>query len=186
MPDDWREQIEEEAPRGTPGRGAIDLQTTESINQLYRDAWSRFATGVTVITTVETGGDVHGMTASSVTSVSLEPPLVLVVIAEERLTHGLIESTGRFGMSILESGQTDIAKHFATPPESRGEIGSRHLTTLSGTPVIANAIAAMDCRVTAAHEAGDHTVFIGEIEEIAVGEGEPLVWFQRQFGGFTR
>ena len=168
-----------------PGQRASELQTTESINELYRDAWSRFATGVTVITTLEPGGEVHGMTASSVTSVSLDPPLVLVVVAEERQSHGLIETTGRFGMSILETGQTDIAKHFATPPESRGDINARYISTLSGTPVIANAIAAMDCRVTAAHEAGDHTVFIGEVESIAVGAGEPLVWFQRQFGGFA-
>ncbi len=162
------------------------MQTIESINELYRDAWSRFATGVTVITTVEPGGAVHGMTASSVASVSLDPPLVLVVIGEERQSHGLIEATGRFGMSILDTGQADIAKHFATPPESRGKIEARHITTLSGTPVVANAIAVMDCRVTAAHEAGDHTVFIGEVESITVGAGEPLVWFQRQFGGFTR
>ncbi|MBT3555648.1 MAG: flavin reductase family protein, partial [Chloroflexi bacterium] len=60
---------------------------------MYRDAWSRFATGVTVITTVEPSGAVHGMTASSVTSVSLDPPLVLAVIGESRQTHALIEST---------------------------------------------------------------------------------------------
>ena len=92
------------------------MQTAESINQLYRDAWSKFATGVTVITTLEPSGSVHGMTASSVTSVSLDPPLMLVVIGEERQSHGLIETTGRFGMSILEVGQADIAKHFAIPP----------------------------------------------------------------------
>ena len=161
------------------------MQTAESINELYRDAWSKFATGVTVITTLEPGGAVHGMTASSVASVSLDPPLVLVVIGEERQTHGLIESTGRFGMSILDTGQTDIAKHFAAPPETRGDIDSGHITTLSETPVVAGAIAAMSCRVSAAHKAGDHTVFIGEVESIAVGKGEPLVWFQRQFGGFA-
>lgn len=152
---------------------------------MYRDAWSRFATGVTVITTVEPGGEVHGMTASSVTSVSLDPPLVLVVIGEDRQTHGLIKSTGRFGMSILDAEQTDIAKYFATPPESRGEIDSTHITKLSGTPVIAGAIAAMDCKVSAAYTAGDHTVFIGEVEAIEIGDGDPLVWFQRQFGGFA-
>lgn len=152
---------------------------------MYRDAWSRFATGVTVITTVEPDGAVHGMTASSVTSVSLDPPLVLVVIGETRQTHGLIESTGRFGLSILDGAQTDIAKHFATPPESRGETDPNTMTRLSGTPVVSNAIAAMDCKVAAAHKAGDHTVFIGEVESIEVGEGDPLVWFQRQFGGFT-
>ena len=98
------------------------MQTAESINQLYRDAWSKFATGVTVITTVEPSGSVHGMTASSVTSVSLDPPLMLIVIGEERQSHELIETTGRFGMSILEVGQADIAKHFAIPPESRGSL----------------------------------------------------------------
>ena len=168
---------------------ARELQTTGSINELYRDAWSRFATGVTVITTVEPGGTVHGMTASSVASVSLDPPLVLVVIGEERQSHGLISSTGRFGLSILDSSQTEIAKHFATPPETRGETDPEHIAALSDempdTPVIANAIAAMGCRVTAAHQAGDHTVFIGEVELIRVGEGDPLVWFQRQFGGFA-
>ncbi|NQW21155.1 MAG: flavin reductase family protein [Chloroflexi bacterium] len=161
------------------------MQTAESVGEMYRDAWSRFATGVTVITTVEPGGAVHGMTASSVTSVSLDPPLVLAVIDESRQSHGLIESTGRFGMSILDSSQTDIAKHFATPPESRGNLHSKHITHLSGTPVIANALAAMDCKVTAAHKAGDHTVFIGEVESIEIGDGDPLVWFQRQFGRFT-
>ncbi len=161
------------------------MQTAESIGEMYRDAWSRFATGVTVITTIEPGGAVHGMTASSVTSVSLDPPLVLVVIGEERQTHGLIESTGRFGMSILDSGQTDIAKHFATPPEVRGELDSQHIGKLAGSPVIKQAIAAMDCKVSAAYKAGDHTLFIGEVEAIQVGQGDPLVWFQRQFGGFT-
>ncbi|HIF72105.1 MAG TPA: flavin reductase [Dehalococcoidia bacterium] len=171
--------------RSTSGLGTTDLQTAESIGEMYRDAWSRFATGVTVITTIEPGGAVHGMTASSVTSVSLDPPLVLVVIGEERQTHGLIESTGRFGMSILDSGQTDIAKHFATPPEVRGELDSQHIGKLAGSPVIKQAIAAMDCKVSAAYKVGDHTLFIGEVEAIQVGQGDPLVWFQRQFGGFT-
>mgnify|MGYP006084227889 FL=1 len=161
------------------------MQTAESIAEMYRDAWSRFATGVTVVTTVEPSGAVHGMTANSVTSVSLDPPLVLAVIGDSRQTHALIEATGRFGMSILDACQTEIAKHFATPPESRGELAGEKLDQLSDTPVIANAIAAMDCKVIAAHKAGDHTVFIGEVQSIKVGEGDPLVWFQRQFGGFT-
>ena len=174
------------AQHQSPGPGATNLQTTDSINEMYRDAWSRFATGVTVITTLEPGGNVHGMTASSVASVSLDPPLVLVVIGENRESHALVESTGRFGLSILDDGQTDIAKHFAASPEVRCEIDPQHFTALSDTPVIANAMAIMDCRVIAAHQAGDHTVFIGEVESIAIGAGKPLVWFQRQFGGFSR
>ncbi len=161
------------------------MQTAQTISELYRNAWSSFATGVTVITTVEPDGLVHGMTASSVTSVSLDPPLVLAVIGESRQSHGLIESTGRFGMSILDAAQTDIAKHFATPPESRGDLDSSKIAQLAGTPIIANSIAAMDCKVSAAYKAGDHTVFVGEVEAIEVGTGDPLVWFQRQFGGFA-
>ena len=161
------------------------MQAQEVINRLYKDAWSRFATGVTVITSLEPDGAVHGMTASSVTSVSLDPPLVLVVVGEERQSHGLIASTGRFGISILDRQQTDIAVHFSTPPEERGAIDANNITTLSESPVITDAIAAMDCRVTAAHQAGDHTIFIGEVNAIAVGNGDPLVWFQRQFGGFA-
>ena len=140
---------------------------------------------MTVITSLEPDGAVHGMTASSVTSVSLDPPLVLVVVGEERQSHGLIASTGRFGISILDRQQTDIATHFSTPPEERGAIDAKNITTLSESPVIASAIAAMDCRVTSAHQAGDHTVFIGEVDAITVANGDPLVWFQRQFGGFS-
>jgi len=161
------------------------LQAQRIINRLYKDAWSRFATGVTVITSLEPDGAVHGMTASSVTSVSLDPPLVLVVVGEERQSHGLIASTERFGISILDRQQTDIAVHFSTPPEERGAIDAKNITTLLETPVIANAIAAMNCRVTSANQAGDHTVFIGEVNAIKVGSGDLLVWFQRQFGGFS-
>ena len=137
-----------------------------------------------MITTVEPSGSVHGMTASSVTSVSLDPPLMLIVIGEERQSHELIETTGRFGMSILHVDQVHIAKHFAIPPKSRGSLEPKHITTLSKSPVIKDSIASMDCSVIAGHKAGDHTVFIGEVEAIMVGDGAPLVWLERQFGGF--
>ena len=137
-----------------------------------------------MITTVEPSGSVHGMTASSVTSVSLDPPLMLIVIGEERQSHELIETTGRFGMSILHVDQAHIAKHFAIPPKSRGSLEPKHITTLSKSPVIKDSIASMDCSVIVGHKAGDHTVFIGEVEAIMVGDGAPLVWLERQFGGF--
>ncbi len=138
-----------------------------------------------MVTTVEPSGSVHGMTASSVTSVSLDPPLMLIVIGEERQSHELIETTGRFGMSILHVDQAHIAKHFAIPPKSRGSLEPKHITTLSKSPVIKDSIASMDCSVIVGHKAGDHTVFIGEVEAIMVGDGAPLVWLERQFGGFS-
>jgi len=110
---------------------------------------------------------------------------MLIVIGEERQSHELIETTGRFGMSILHVDQAHIAKHFAIPPKSRGRLESKHITTLSKSPVIKDSIASMDCSVIAGHKAGDHTVFIGEVEAIMVGDGAPLVWLERQFGGFS-
>ena len=81
-------------------------------------------------------------------------------------------------------GQAHIAKHFAIPPESRVSLESKHITTLSQSPVIQGAIASMDCSVIAGHKTGDHTVFIGEVEAIMIGDGVPLVWLERQFGAF--
>jgi flavin reductase (DIM6/NTAB) family NADH-FMN oxidoreductase RutF len=109
---------------------------------------------------------------------------MLIVIGEERQSHELIETTGRFGMSILHVDQAHIAKHFAIPPKSRGSLEPKHITTLSKSPVIKDSIASMDCSVIVGHKAGDHTVFIGEVEAIMVGDGAPLVWLERQFGGF--
>jgi len=161
------------------------LKNQRASDQLYKDAWSKFASGVTVITTMETSGSVHGMTASSVTSVSLDPPLVLVVVGEERQSHELIENNGRFGISILRNDQVDIAIHFATPPEERDSISESNITSLGQSQVISGAIASMDCLVTDAYKAGDHTIFLGNVCAIQLGKGDPLVWFQREFGGFN-
>ncbi len=161
------------------------MHISDPVGNKYRDAWSRFATGVTVITTVEPDGSVHGMTASSVTSVSIDPPLVLAVIGETRQTHTYIGNTGRFGMSILNENQRDIAMHFADPHKNGTQLDASFVGNMSGIPVIAKSIAAMGCRVIAAHKAGDHTVFIGEVESIQLDDGNPLVWFQREFVGFS-
>ena len=161
------------------------MHLSDPVRNKYRDAWSKFATGVTVITTVEPDGLIHGMTASSVTSVSIDPPLVLAVIGETRQTHTYIGNTGRFGMSILNENQSDIAMHFADPQKNFSQLDASFVANMSGIPIIAKAIAAMGCRVIAAHKAGDHTVFIGEVESIQLDDGNPLVWFQREFVGLS-
>ncbi len=151
----------------------------------YRRAWSRFATGVTIITTVEPDGTVHGMTANGVTSVSLDPPMALVCVGHNRNTYGLIAATGRYGMSVLAASQELVAKHFTLPPESRPENHSIRFIELGNSPVVAGAIAAMDCRVVAAYESGDHTIFVAEVESVRTGEGPPLVWYEGGFGSFS-
>ncbi len=151
----------------------------------YRQAWSRFATGVTIITTIESDGGVHGMTANGVTSVSLDPPMALACVGHNRNTHGLIASTGRYGMSVLSASQEHVARHFTLPPGARPVDHSIRIAELGKSPVIGGAIAAMDCRVVSAHESGDHTIFVAEVESIRIGAGAPLVWYEGRFGEFT-
>lgn len=151
----------------------------------YRRAWSRFATGVTIITTLEPDGTVHGMTANGVTSVSLDPPMALVCVGHNRNTYGLIKSTGRYGMSVLAASQQHVARHFTLPPESRPDNHSIRFIELGNSPVVEGAIAAMDCRVVSAYESGDHTIFVAEVESVRTGDGAPLVWYEGGFGGFT-
>ncbi len=151
----------------------------------FRQAWSNFGTGVTVITTPEPDGGTHGMTANGVVSVSLSPPLALACIGHNRNTFPLIKASRRFGLSILGTGQREIARHYTKPPEERDQTATIPFCGLGESTVIGEALAAMDCRVVSEHEAGDHTLFVAEVECLSIGEGEPMLWFQGRFGDFV-
>lgn len=151
----------------------------------FRQAWSNFSTGVTVITTPEASGKVHGMTANGVVSVSLTPPLALACIGHNRNSFPLIKANRRFAISILSAGQEDIARHYTKPPDERTSDEVIRFAQLGESTVVDGALAAMDCRVISEHEAGDHTLFIAEVEHLSIGEGEPMLWFQGRFGGFA-
>jgi flavin reductase (DIM6/NTAB) family NADH-FMN oxidoreductase RutF len=159
--------------------------TSETLQKEFRKAWSRFATGVTLITTTEPDGAVHAMTANGVTSVSLSPPLALVSIGHERNTHRLIRANGKFGISILGASQAAAAAYYAQPPERRDAATRFQFQDLGGARVLVGALAAMRCRVVAEHEAGDHTIFVAEAEKLEVRDGKPLLWFAGAFGDFA-
>ena len=152
--------------------------------QQFRQAWSRFATGVSVITTREPDGSVHGMAANGIASVSLDPMLVVLCVDHRRQTYPLIKSTGRFTINILAQDQQAIAEYWARPPESReGDIETPFSFTKNNGATIDGCLAYMDCHVYQEILAGDHTLFIGEVDEIHIGEGnEPLLFFQSKFG----
>jgi flavin reductase (DIM6/NTAB) family NADH-FMN oxidoreductase RutF len=126
------------------------------------------------------------MTANGVTSVSLSPPLALACIGHDRNTHRLIRSSGRFGISILASDQVEAARHYAQPPERRDISARFDFETLGKAPVLKGALTAMDCRVVSAHEAGDHTIFVAEVECLHVTDGDPLLWYAGAFGDLCR
>ncbi|MBT3942460.1 MAG: flavin reductase family protein [Chloroflexi bacterium] len=149
----------------------------------YRDAWGRFATGVTIITSMQSDGEIHGMTANGVTSVSLDPPMALVCVDKSRNTHGHISEDGWFGISIIRHDQADIAMYYVRDAADRtGDVEVQLENRQSGPPVIAGALAAMSCKVIAAHDAGDHTIFVGEAVELTQNDGDPLLYYTGKFG----
>jgi flavin reductase (DIM6/NTAB) family NADH-FMN oxidoreductase RutF len=150
----------------------------------FRAALGRFASGVTVITVELAEGGVHGMTANAFCSVSLHPPLVLVCVDHLAETYLHLRERGEFGVSILKAEQEALSEFFADAernPDAGYRLGIRYRKMNSGMPVLAEALANLDCRVVASHPAGDHTIFVGEVREAALGEGAPLLYFRGRY-----
>jgi flavin reductase len=154
----------------------------------FRKAMGLFATGVTVIT-VDQEGEVHGMTANAFTSVSLDPQLVLVCVDHRARTHAHLHTKKRFGINVLSESQRKISEYYARATEKHQraeEAGAQFERTPHGTPVLHGGLAYLECRLESAHIAGDHTIFIAEVEDVVVREGKPLLFFQgkyRKMGG---
>ncbi len=150
----------------------------------FRAALGRFATGVTVITVETAAGDVHGMTASAFCSVSLRPPLVLVCVDRLAETYLHLRERRQFGVSILKEEQEALSEFFADAERNPGaayRLAIKYRPMKSGTPVLQNALGNLDCSVLSAHEAGDHTIFVGEVREVIVNEGPPLLYFRGRY-----
>jgi flavin reductase len=149
----------------------------------FRKAMGCFATGVTVIT-VDQDGEVHGMTANAFASVSLDPQLVLVCVDHRARTHAHLHAKKRFGINVLAEDQQGISEYYARSSETHQhaeEAGARFDRTQHGTPVLHGALAYLECRLHSAQDAGDHTIFIAEVEDAVVREGEPLLYFRGKY-----
>lgn len=148
-----------------------------------RRALGAFATGVTIVTT-RAGETIHGLTANSFTSVSLEPPLVLVCVDKRAQSHDLIRTAHCFAINILSAEQRALSEKFAQNKlEGKERFANVHFTQArTGAPILANVLSWLDCKLVAAHESGDHTIFVGEI--VALGHGEeaaPLLYYRGQY-----
>jgi flavin reductase (DIM6/NTAB) family NADH-FMN oxidoreductase RutF len=150
----------------------------------FREALGSFATGVTVIT-VDHEGKVHGMTANAFTSVSLDPLLVLVCVDQKARTHAHLHAKKRFGVNVLAEDQRSISEYYALPTathqRAEQEAGARFERTAHGTPVLHGALAYLECRLHTAQDAGDHTIFIAEVEDVVVRDGDPLLYFRGNY-----
>ncbi|MEX2542275.1 MAG: flavin reductase family protein [Trueperaceae bacterium] len=142
----------------------------------FRNALSRFVSGVTVVTVMD-GDEPHGITVSSFMSVSLVPPLIAVAIGRGARAHDLLRPGRTFGVSVLGKDQQAISDLFADRPVELPD----PLLIKEGFPFVDRSLARLLCRVSAAHDAGDHTIFVGEVERLGYEEGVPLVYHRGRY-----
>ena len=178
----------------SPTLGAMHSANSEGIDkQSYREVLTRFATGVTVVTTLEDAPDGQqpwGTTVNSFTGISLDPPLVMVSIGRERSIHPIIERTNRFGVNILgEDPQAQaLSDCFAGAPSSlprEAFCKAEYALGDAGLPVLSLAIAYLAAEVERVIEAGDHTMYLGKVIETGCRDDEdlgwPLLYFRRRY-----
>ncbi len=146
----------------------------------FRHTLASFASGVTVVTTVDAAGGLHGLTVSAFCSVSLDPPMVLVCIEKATASHYAFLESGRYAVNILSGDQAAVSEHFATPYPDKFE-GVPFAIGGSGLPLLEDAMASLQCRIKDTYDGGDHTIFVGEVEAASVATAEPLVYFRGQY-----
>jgi len=148
--------------------------------ELFREVFGRFATGVAVVTSAAAAGS-GGMTANALCSVSLEPLLALVCFENNARTLSIVREAGRFGVNVLGADQEEIAGVFASKlPESEKLEGVAHRYQ-AGVPIIDGALSWVVCSLRQLIAGGDHTIAIGEVVAMGLGEGEPLLWYGGQY-----
>ena len=146
----------------------------------FRAALSRFPSGVTVVTTKDGDGWFHGITVSAFCSVSLEPPLILVCIEKITGSHAALKESDVFVVNILSETQHELSEHFAsTIPDKFSNVS--FTLSLNGLPVLDDVTASLECRVDATHDAGDHTIFVGYVENVAISNTHPLAYLHGDY-----
>ena len=150
----------------------------------YRKVIGSFATGVAIVTCSGPDGPA-GLTTNAVTSLSLQPLLLLVCFDNGSRTLPAVREARRFCVNVLRAGQEDLARVFASKRVAREKFESVTHVEAHGVPVLDGALAWLACDLTALHPAGDHTIGIGEITHMGADpDGEPLVWFRGAYGTF--
>jgi flavin reductase (DIM6/NTAB) family NADH-FMN oxidoreductase RutF len=143
-------------------------------SKAFRQALGQFATGVTIVTTLDAAGQPQGLTVSSFCSVSLTPPLILVCVDNRSDTHGGFMTSRIFGVSVLGEDQQELSERFATlGPEKNAFAFERGK---SGTPLVPGALAHLECRLHSVQEAGDHRIYVGEVVSLEASPGRPLLY----------
>lgn len=146
----------------------------------FRAALSKFASGVTVVTTKDAAGNPHGITVSAFCSVSLEPPLILVCIEKDAGSHYAFGESKVFVVNVLSDEQIAHSNQFASPLEDKFN-GIECEKGIEGAPILKDTLATLECKLVETCEGGDHTIFIGQIEKATINDGKPLLYFHGNY-----
>ncbi len=150
----------------------------------FRNAMARFASGVTIVTARNSDGAFVGFTASAFSSLSLEPPLLLVCLQKDADCYAAFMESDDFAVSILAHGQDRIALRFATKAIDKLQDTPVTTGSVAGLPLVTGAAAHAECRVHERVDGGDHTILVGEVIRAEISEAEPLLHYNRRFGRF--
>ena len=148
----------------------------------FRAALGRFASGVTIVTTRDREGRLHGITVSAFCSVSLDPPLILICIEKNAGSHRALEESRAFVVNILREEQQYVSDRFASASPDKFD-GLRFRPGIESLPVLEDALVSLECRLLIAYDGGNHAIYIGEVAAATVNDARPLVYFQ---GGYRK
>jgi flavin reductase (DIM6/NTAB) family NADH-FMN oxidoreductase RutF len=148
----------------------------------FRSVLGRFASGITIVTARDAGGEDHGMTVSAFCSLSLQPPLVLLCVDAAASMHDLLLGHPHFGISILSSGQEAYSRRFADEEEPDPFDGIAYTRGEHGAALFDDALGHLECHVVRHHDAGDHTLFVAEVDRAEPRDGRPLLYYR---GGYA-
>jgi 3-hydroxy-9,10-secoandrosta-1,3,5(10)-triene-9,17-dione monooxygenase reductase component len=151
----------------------------------FKDAMSRFTTGVTIVAGIEDGQPV-GFTCQSFVSLSIDPPFIAVAPARTSTSWPRIARAGTFCVNVLGEDQEELCRGFAVSGGDKFAQVPWHPAPVTGAPVIEGSLAWVDCKLELAHDAGDHELIIGKVLDLGSSEGEPLLFFRREFATVAR
>ena len=182
-PDGIGDAVFEDLPEPEPEAMEIGAGLSADSALEFRKTLGMFATGVTVITT-QFQGQVHGMTANAFMSVSLQPPLVLISVGRNASLNRLLREGVRYGISVLESRQSALADYFGG--RSPDGVEEPRFEIVRDTPLVEVALAHLVARVVRSYWGGDHSLFLGQVEYVRYGEGEPLLFHGGRYERIVR
>jgi flavin reductase (DIM6/NTAB) family NADH-FMN oxidoreductase RutF/pimeloyl-ACP methyl ester carboxylesterase len=178
--DDFNAILLDFLERKAPRQALTFIEGSEP--RILRDALGCFATGVTVVTTIDEVGKPLGLTANSFTSVSLDPPLILFALARKSANLASFEKAGRFAVNVLHIGQQPVGGRFASRDVARFDGVDWAVRGEGGSPILAGSLASFDCRTHAIHDGGDHLIFVGHVDHAWFEpHRDPLLYFRGKF-----